>query len=131
MDLSNFILYALPRDDVEITRMEAALDAVLHEIQQNGITEAELARAKTQLIASAVYAQDSQQTMARIFGASLAVGRDIAELVAWPDNIEAVTAERVQAAARQLFEPARSVTGLLLPAASPDAASGDAAEDTP
>ena len=131
MDLSSFILYALPREGVTMADLEAALDTVLRDIQQQGITEEELARAKTQLVASAVYAQDSQQTMARIFGANLVVGRDIADVIAWPDNIEAVTAERVQAAAGQLFTPARSVTGLLLPAASPDTASDEPVETAP
>lgn len=131
MDLSSFILYALPRDGVDIAKMEAALDSVLHDIQQQGITEEELTRAKTQLVASAVYAQDSQQTMARIFGASLVVGRSIADVIAWPDTIDAVSAQQVQAAARQLFTPARSVTGLLLPAIDADAASDEPVEDAP
>ncbi len=53
-----------------------------------------LERGKTRLIAEAVYAQDSQATLARWYGASLATGQTIADVQGWPARIEAVTAAR-------------------------------------
>ena len=80
------------------------------------MTAEEVARAKTQLVAAAVYAQDSQQTMAQIFGEVLMSGRSIEDVVAWPDRIAQVTPERVAEAARHIFKPERSVTGTLMKA---------------
>ena len=44
------------------------------EIVEKGVDAAELARAKTRLIADTVYAQDSQASLARIYGSALATG---------------------------------------------------------
>ena len=43
----------------------------------HGITAEELDRAKTALIADAVYAQDNQATLARWYGAALATGQTV------------------------------------------------------
>ncbi len=63
-----------------------------------------------------IYAQDSQATLARWYGASLATGLSIDDVAAWPARIEAVTLDDVRNAARWL-DKRRSVTGFLLPAA--------------
>ena len=41
-------------------RLEAALDAVIAEVIEKGVTADELERAKTRLIAETIYAQDNQ-----------------------------------------------------------------------
>ncbi len=115
MDDGEFALQAVPRDGKTVAALELAIDSELEKILKGGVTADEVTRAKRQLIAAAVYAQDSQQTMAQIFGETLAAGRSISELVEWPDKIEAVTAERVNKAALAVFHPERSVTGVLLP----------------
>ena len=43
-----------------------------------GVDAEALERAKTRLVADAIYAQDSQATLARWYGASLATGQTIA-----------------------------------------------------
>ena len=75
------------------TRVEAGIDAVLDDVIQHGITADELDRAKTGLIADAVYAQDNQATLARWYGAGLATGETVAQVSAWPDRVRAVTAD--------------------------------------
>jgi zinc protease len=80
----------------------------------HGITADELERAKTGLIADAVYAQDNQETLARWYGAGLATGETVDQIRTWPDRVRAVTAEQVQAAARQWLDIHRSVTGYLV-----------------
>jgi zinc protease len=54
--------------------------------------------------------------MARTFGAALAVGDTVADVLAWPDRIEAVSAEEVRAAAAAVLRLDLAVTGQLLPA---------------
>ena len=83
-------------------------------IVRDGVDAADMVRAKTRLVADAVYAQDNQATLARWYGAALAVGMSIADVAAWPARIEAATAEEVRDAARLLGRN-RAVTGFLLP----------------
>ncbi|MGL5116187.1 MAG: M16 family metallopeptidase, partial [Beijerinckiaceae bacterium] len=113
LDRTRFATYATPREGVDLKTIEQAVEAVIAGLK-DGIPERELARAKTQLIAEAVYAQDSQATLARIFGAALAVGGSVEDVKAWPERIEAVTAEAVVAAAARHLQPRVSVTGYLL-----------------
>ena len=94
--------------------VEAGIDAVLDDVIQHGITADELDRAKTGLIADAVYAQDNQATLARWYGAGLTTGQTVAEVSGWPDRVRAVTAAQVQEAARQWLDIRRSVTGYLV-----------------
>ena len=83
-----------------ITRAVAALD------------ETEVERAKARLEASTIYAQDSQQQLARIFGSTLATGGTVDEVRQWPAHIRAVDLASVRAVAAEL-DPKTSVTGYL------------------
>jgi zinc protease len=113
VDTTRFAAYATPRPEVELRTIEKAVEEVIAAVQQ-GIEARELARAKTRLIAEAVYARDSQATLARIYGSTLAIGGAIAELEAWPDTIESVTADEIMAAASTWLSPRAAVTGYLL-----------------
>ena len=99
--------------------LEAGLDAALATFLEEGPSELELARARTRLVAETIFARDSQSSLARIFGASLAVGETVEDVLAWPSRIEAVPREAVVEAARRYLRPDRCVTGLLLPRPDP------------
>ena len=45
----------------------------------------------------------------------LTTGATVAEVESWPERIEAVTVEHVNAAAKAVFDERRSATGVLLP----------------
>ena len=77
---------------------------------------------KTQLIASATYAQDSQTTLARWYGAALTVGLSIDDIQRWPDRIRAVTAEQVREAARKWLDSKKAVAGYLVKETAPEPA---------
>jgi zinc protease len=66
------------------------------------------------MIADAVYAQDSQASMARWFGTALSTGSNVQDVLTWPDRIKKVTAAEVQAAAKTWLDKRRSVTGYLV-----------------
>ena len=112
-------MWATPAEGVDLERLEAAADDVLAAFLRDGPTEAELARAKSSLAAAAIYSRDSQETIANIFGASLAHGESIADVVSWDDDIQAVTREEVMEIARATFNLDASVTGWLLPEDAP------------
>lgn len=116
VDRAAFQIMASPRPGVEMAALEAGLDIALATFLADGPSELELARARTRLVAETIFARDNQSSLARIFGSSLAVGETVADVLAWPERIEAVTRDAVVAAARRYLRPDRSVTGLLLPA---------------
>jgi zinc protease len=114
LDITRFTVYATPKPGTSLTQIESAVDAVIAEIAEKGVTAEELDRARNRLIADAVYAQDSQSSLARWYGSSLATGLTIEQIRAWPDRLRAVSAEDVKNAARQVLDKRRSVTGYLL-----------------
>jgi len=119
IDMSKFGVYGSPRPGVTLPQLEAAIDAVIAQVAEHGVTPEELARSKTKLIADAVYANDSQASMARWYGTSLTTGGSVSDVQHWPDRIRAVTAEQVQQAAREWLDKRRSVTGFLVKDTSP------------
>jgi zinc protease len=114
LDYGKFGVYGAPKPGVSLHALEAGIDTVLADVIEHGITAEELDRAKTGLMADAVYAQDNQATLARWYGASLATGMTVERVRTWPDRLRAVTPEAVQEAARQWLEMRRSVTGYLV-----------------
>ncbi len=111
----SFTLYATPAEGVTLETVEAAMDEVVAQFLRDGPTDTELARAKSNLEAAAIYARDDQESMANIYGSSLAEGETIDQIVTWPDQIEAVTKESALAAMRATLDLNASVTGYLLP----------------
>jgi zinc protease len=114
LDYGKFGVYAAPKPGVSLHTVEAGIDDVLADVVAHGITADELDRAKTGLIADAVYAQDNQATLARWYGAGVATGQTVDQIREWPDHVRAVTAAQVQEAARHWLNIRRSVTGYLV-----------------
>lgn len=111
---SNFGVYAAPRGEIDIETLAAAVDALIADLVENGITDEELTRAKRRIIAGAIYAQDNVSSLASVFGRALTTGGSIDDVRQWPAAIEAVSAADVDAAAREYLELKRSVTGRLV-----------------
>ena len=114
VDPTQFGISASPKPGVEFPQVEQAIDEVIAKLAAEPVPAEELERIKTQMIAQAIYAQDSQTTLARWYGAAVTVGLSVDDIGAWPDRIRAVTAEQVRDAARTWLEKKRSVTGYLI-----------------
>ncbi len=121
-----FSVGGTPADGVSLETLEAAIDSVIADFIKTGPTDAELTRAKANLAASATYAVDDQEQLANIFGASLASGETIDDVVNWENEIMLVTREDVLAAAERTLDLGKSVTGTLLPAQGAPAGGGAA-----
>lgn len=115
-DLTRFGLYATPTRSGNVATVEKAMDAEIARLLADGVTDEEVERIKSRMLAEAVYARDSLYIAARIFGEALTAGLTVEDVEAWPDRIRAVTAAQVNAAARAVLVPKASVTGILLPA---------------
>ncbi|MFZ4122782.1 MAG: M16 family metallopeptidase [Caulobacterales bacterium] len=111
---------ATPAEGVTPETLEAAVDAIVAQFLAEGPTQAETVRARQSLAASAIYARDSQESLANWIGSSLAEGETLQEIMAWADNMRAVTPEEAAAIARQTLRVDNSVTGWLMPSQSAD-----------
>ncbi len=119
LDMTKFGIHNSPRPGITLPQLETETDAVIAQVIDKGVTDQELERAKTRLIADAVYAQDNQASMARWYGAALTTGASVNDVRNWPERIRAVTADQVRDAARQWLDKRRSVTGYLIKDVSP------------
>ncbi len=115
LDQSRFIANATPAPGVALETLDKAFDKVLAKFLADGIDESALERAKTRLVADAIYARDSQSDLARWYGSSLALGQTIRDVEEWPAKIDAVDGKAVLEAARRWLVAKPAVTGHLLP----------------
>jgi zinc protease len=116
LDNGSFDLHAVPRGETSLDELETALDAAIADLVENGVSDEELKRAREELLAGAVYAQDSQYLLTRAFGTALTTGRRLEDVQTWPARIASVTADDLVAVARKYLNPSRSVVGILKPA---------------
>ncbi len=115
LDPTTFRIYGSPRPGKTLEEVEKALDAEVKRLLSGDISEEEVARVKKRMLAEAVYARDSLNGVARIFGVALTTGQTVEDVEAWPDRIAAVTREQVQKAARAVLRSDHLVRGRLLP----------------
>ena len=90
---------------------------VMQEIKKLTITpptNAELNRAKTQLIAGNIYLQDGLQSLARVMGHLAMISLPLDYYQNWEKNAQAVTAKQVSDSLK-LLDLTHSATGTLLP----------------
>lgn len=126
---AGFTFVLRPREGIGLDMLEAALGDEIKRLLADGVTAEELAAARKRMVDAAIFARDGLRQGAMAIGMTLANGRPIADVEEWPDRIQAVTREQILAAARHVFRPERSVTGLLLPdAATAKPASGAPAD---
>jgi zinc protease len=113
LDSGRIYVSGAPREGVTLDALETALGEAVDDFLQGGPTEAEMNRARTRLVADTIYARDSQNRLAQLYGSSLSVGASLAEIAAWDARIEAVTADAALAAARKHIDLTKGVTGRL------------------
>jgi zinc protease len=114
LDLSRFGVSGTPAQGVTLLQLDDAIDAVIAEVIDKGMTGEEVERSKTRLIADAIYALDNQATLARWYGVALTTGSSVKDVQSWADRIKNVGPEQVREAARTWLDKRRSVTGYLV-----------------
>ena len=115
LDYGRFGLYAVPAGDTQLESIEASIDAVIADVRDNGVTEAELTRVRNSALADLVYNADNQTNLARTYGWALVTGRTIQDVKNQEVALSSVTLDDIKAAAAAYLDIRRSVTGYLLP----------------
>ena len=98
-----FGLSGVPAAGKSAEALEAALRAQVARVAREGVGAAELARVKTQWVASETYKLDSVMAQARELGSNWAQGLPLDASQRIVARLQAVTAEQVQAVAARYF----------------------------
>jgi zinc protease len=114
-DDGKFTIYAIPAPGESLEAVERAADDVIAKFMSSPPAPADLARVKTQLVASAIYQRDSQYSLASAYGQALAIGLTVADVQSWPHRIDSVTAPDVRNAAVSSLIRREAVTLFLKP----------------
>lgn len=116
LGLTSFDIGGHPAPTRSMADVEKAVTTEMKRLLDSGVKPEEVERAQNQLLAGAIYAQDSLASGPRIYGTMLSTGGTVADVDAWPQRISAVTPAEVQAAAEYVWRDDGAVTAMLTPA---------------
>ena len=111
LDDTTFTLYVVPVPGVGLKEAEAAMDKVIADFMAKGVDPDQFKRLKTQLTAALIYQKDSVGDLAETYGSAVTAGLTVKDVEDWPALLQAVTEADVVAAAREVLDRRRAVTG--------------------
>jgi len=116
-DPNLYLISATLPEGGSVAHFETALTGELTKVVKEGVTAAELARAKNQQAAQFWRGVSTLDGKARLIGEFAVLHGDYRKLFAAPAAYEAVTAEQVLAVGRDVFKPQQRTVGILQPRA--------------
>jgi zinc protease len=114
LDDTTFNLVIVPSQGVSLAEAEEALDGAVQKFIEDGVDQAHLDRIKMKIRSNQIYARDSADSVGNRYGRALTSGLTVEDVQAWPEILQAVTAEQIVEAAKRVFAEDRSVTGWLM-----------------
>lgn len=111
-NVAQFSVQAVPVPGGSLETLEAELDRSLAAFIEEGISEADLELCKVQILVNNIFASDTPNYAARVFGSFVSLGYSVRHLQEWPARLCAVTGDDIRAALR-LIDPARGICGYL------------------
>ncbi len=111
LDDTTFTLYVVPVPGIGLKEAEAAMDKVVADFMAKGVDSGQFKRLKTQLTAGLIYQKDSVGELAETYGSAVTAGLTVKDVQDWPGLLQAVTEADVIAAAREVLDRRRAVTG--------------------
>ncbi|MFC3614708.1 M16 family metallopeptidase [Lutimaribacter marinistellae] len=113
LDDTTFDVIVVPSEGVSLEDAEAAMDEALARFVSEGVDMEDLDRIKMQLRAVEIYRRDNVDGIGNLYGRALTSGLTVEDIKAWPGIVQAVTADDIIAAAQEVLQIERSVTGWL------------------
>ena len=110
-----FTITATPNPAVSLDQLEAAIKAEIEKIAEQPPSEAEMDRVRAGVLAEQIYQRDSVMGQAMELGTLSVLGLDWRLAGQFDDNLEAVTPEQVQQAARDWLVAERSAVAHVIP----------------
>ncbi|QPM91648.1 M16 family metallopeptidase [Pseudooceanicola algae] len=114
LDDTVFGTYVVPAPGTSLEEAEAAMDAALASFVEEGVDEEDLDRIKLQIRAQDIYDRDDVAGLARMYGTALTRGLTIEDIQAWPGILQEVTPDQIIAAAQEVLNRDRAVTGYVM-----------------
>jgi zinc protease len=108
-------LYGSPSEGRTVADLEAALRGEITRLQKDGVSEAELKRARAQLVAGQIYKLDSMFGQAMEIGQTESAGIPYQKIDRMLEKLQQVTAAEVQAVAKKYFSDDTLTIGVLDP----------------
>ena len=108
-------LHGTPSEGKTVAELQAALHAEIARVQKDGVSAAELKRAKAQLLAGQVYKLDSMFGQAMEIGQIESAGLPYQKLDRMLEKLQNLTAADVQAVAKKYFTDDTLTIGILDP----------------
>ncbi|MDT8310976.1 MAG: pitrilysin family protein [Methylophaga sp.] len=114
-----FLIGGTPAQNKSVDALQKAIQVQLDTLKMMPVSDAELQRVKTQVVASEVYELDSVFYQAMQLGMLETVGLDWQLSEQYVGKIKAITAEQVQQVVQKYFIDERLTIGELVPVAAP------------
>ena len=115
IDPGRFCFYTQMKPGHEAKEGEEALNRILSEIQEKGVTPQELQKAKNMAQVAFIQTMEGNGSRARMLGYYEVLFGDCQELFRILDKLNRVTAEDIQRVAKAYFNPDRRTTLTLVP----------------
>ena len=112
-----FYFSGSPAEGRSVAELEAAVRAEILVLQKEGVSDAELQRAKAQLLAAQIFKLDSMFGQAMEIGQTEAAGVSYRQIERMQEKLQQVSASDLQAAARRYFNDDSLTVGDLVPQA--------------
>lgn len=103
-----------PKKGVTADRIAPAVQEVVDGVLQHGVTEAELKKAKTNIMADEIYARDDAFTTMYRLGVWVTAGGDPKRFDDWQQELKDVTVEDVNRVARQYLRAENTTLAVLV-----------------
>jgi zinc protease len=111
---STLDIQVTPKPGVTMDKIDAAVKAEVAKMIATPVSEAELARAKINILADTIYGQDDDDNLMWQVGSWRLAGGDVKDFNKWQDALKKVTAADVQRVAKAYLAPAGETTGILV-----------------
>ncbi len=116
---TQFIFTGIPAHGKTIAELEKKIMEQIELMKSQPVTEAELEKAKTQLLAQEVFEKDSMSEQATLLGLLETVGLSWKLADEFPAKIKAVTPSQIQQVAKKYFDVKRVTVAELIPEMTP------------
>jgi len=113
-DPSLFSIFAYLAPEVDHDTVEAAIEDVVNEVKRDGVTEEEVERARTQLVARTAFDRDGPMKIASQLNEAIAAG-DWTLYTRYLDRLADITPADVQRVAQTYLVPQQSTVGWYVP----------------
>ncbi len=116
---TQFIVYASPAHSKTLDTLSMSINTQLKNLQETLVSEEELNRVKTQLIAQKTFERDSIQNQATELGLLETIGLSSDTAAQYEQNIQAITPAQIQAVASHYLVASNQTEARLIPKITP------------